>query len=147
MGCSISLIRKKVKQELRTKHQEIRTESDDCRQSKLFLWGPDPLRAEWLLSLRRKDLKLLVEVVTGHCSLNYHSKKIKLSTTPTCQSCYEEDETAEHFLCECPSYLNARLRAFGSEFLHADNLIDISLKSVLNYIKSTGRLTIADENS
>jgi ribonuclease HI len=137
LGCCLKSVKLKIKKQLRGAHGESWTETDGCRQSKMFLTGPIPERAKWLLGLRRKELKMLVEAVTGHCSLNYHMKKVKLSSTPTCQMCYEEDETVEHLLCDCPSYSNVRMRVFGAEFLCVDDLLHIDLKPLLSFLKAT----------
>src|SRR5262249_42583850 len=145
LGCQLEVVKLKVKGELTSRHIDSWAEVDGCRQSKMFLKGPDPKRAKWLLGLSRKELKQIVQVVTGHCNLNYHLKRIKLSDTPTCQKCYEEDETAEHFLCECPTYSSVRERVLGAEHLDAEDLFEINLKSILGFVKATKRLEVEEE--
>jgi hypothetical protein len=59
----------------------------------------DPVIASWRLSLKRQELRLLVSVVTEHCTLNNHMKTMRLANSPRCAKYLEEDERVEHFLC------------------------------------------------
>ena len=40
--------------------------------------GINPRYSEYFLSLNRKNLKRLTDILTGHCSLNYHLKSLGL---------------------------------------------------------------------
>jgi hypothetical protein len=71
----------------------------DCRQSKLFLQGPSKIQTKFLLGLKMQELRLLVSVVTVHCTLNNHMKTMRLANLPTCVKCLEEDETDGGTLC------------------------------------------------
>ena len=44
-----------------------------------------------------------VQVLTGHCMLNYHSAKIKKRASANCE-CGAEEETVQHFLFHCNLY-------------------------------------------
>ena len=60
-------------------------------------------------TITRKRLRLIRQAITGHCALNYHLHKIKRAETPTCEKCNDEDETMEHFLGKCPTFLELRM--------------------------------------
>ena len=98
------------------------------------------MRTNSLIKLSRTEVKSLVGIVTGHCCLNNHLKRIKLSVTPTCQCCYEDDETAAHFLCECSAYSNTRQRIMGAAYLDYEELLDLDLQIILKFLKGTGRI-------
>jgi len=49
---------------------------------------------------------------TGHCGLNRHLNKLRLSRTPRC-SCGLEEETGIYLICNCPKFLQLRRRMLG----------------------------------
>ena len=51
----------------------------------------------------RDDLKIMVEVITGHCLLNKHLSHWKDLPSVKCRLCDEEDETYHHLVTECPA--------------------------------------------
>ena len=53
----------------------------------------------------------LFRLMSGHCKLNAHLKRIGLHDTGKCETC-EVDETVEHFLMQCPRYAPARNTIF-----------------------------------
>jgi hypothetical protein len=110
----------------------------DCRQSKLFLQGPSKNQTDFLLSLKRQELRLLVSVVTGHCILNNHMKTMRLANSNKCAKCLE-DETVEHFVYRCPIFSRVRRRSLGDFELRSEELVSVDLKSVLSFIKATRR--------
>ena len=55
-----------------------------CRQAKLFLNTPDKGLARYGLSLEKKDLKILVGLLTGHVDLNRHLKIMGLRNAAVC---------------------------------------------------------------
>jgi len=58
------------------------------------------VRVNYVL-LRRRELKVLVGLLTGHTTLNRHLCVMKLRKDPLCSACGEEKETAFHFLGRC----------------------------------------------
>ena len=46
-------------------------------------------------------------LLTGHCRLQFHMYKLKMTFSPCC-ICLEEDETPEHFPFTCPLYKDTR---------------------------------------
>jgi ribonuclease HI len=133
---SYSLLKYRMSERLRQNHQQYWINRVDCRQSKLFLQGPSKNQTNFLLSLKRQELRLLVSVVTGHCTLNNHMKTMRLANSPTCAKCLEEDETLEHFVCRCPIFSRVRRRTLGDFELRSDELISADFKSLLSFIKA-----------
>ena len=104
------------------------------RQAKQFI--PSPAHGKEALLLSRKNLRLWVELTTGHIALKYHLSKLKLADDERCSLCYEEAETPEHLLCNCPAVSRRRTRYPGSSFLSVQKIRDIRIPVVLNYVNS-----------
>ena len=62
--------------------------------------------------MNRNRIRRVVGAITGHCGLNRHLNKLRLSVTPMC-SCGLEEETGIHIICECPKFLQLRRRLLG----------------------------------
>jgi len=72
-----------------------------CRQAKLFLNTPVKVLARFALSLEKKDLRILVGLLTGHADLNRHLKIMGLRNKAVCPLCQDEEETSIHFIAQC----------------------------------------------
>jgi len=62
-----------------------------CRQAQLFLSTPDKGLARFALSLEKKDLRILVGLLTGHADLNRHLKIMGLRNEVVCPLCQDEE--------------------------------------------------------
>jgi len=51
--------------------------------------------------------KLVVDLLTGHISLNRHLTVMKIQEDLLCPACGEQEETSLHFLGEC--YANVQI--------------------------------------
>ena len=89
----------------------------DCRQTKF--WFPEVNRknATNLIKLSRKDLSLMVQMITGHNRLNRHESVVNHEGDPTCRLCLEDEETSWHIISECPALWRNREQIFGQKFL------------------------------
>jgi len=56
-----------------------------------------------VLKFNRRDIKVLIGLLTGHITLNRHLSVMKLHNDPLCPACGEEEETTYHFLATCPA--------------------------------------------
>ena len=54
--------------------------------------------AKYTVRLSRKDLKILVDLLTGHNTLNRHLTLLKIKEDPICLLCGEEYDTSLHLL-------------------------------------------------
>ncbi|XP_024086203.1 uncharacterized protein LOC112128400 [Cimex lectularius] len=72
------------------------------RQAKRFTNHSERKAKEAGFSLSRQDLRKIISLYTGHCSLNYHLKKMGKAETETA---LEETETLVLILCECKAQL------------------------------------------
>ncbi|KAL5259722.1 hypothetical protein ACHWQZ_G009982 [Mnemiopsis leidyi] len=90
------------------------------------------------------NIRWLTWLYTGHSPLNYFQHKTGNFTTPLCATCGIEEETSEHFLCNCFGYMTIRLRIFGKHILTMEELASYKTDKIIKYVKSTGRLNQAD---
>lgn len=70
-------------------------------QSRLMLDSPHKDQ-DVVKKFSRKDIRLLVQVVTGHCLLGGHLHRWRTTPSP-CAKCGETRGTPSHLLLECPA--------------------------------------------
>jgi hypothetical protein len=140
VGWSYSLLKYKLSERLSKLHQQSWDDRVDCKQTKMFVAGPSKKTAQFLLSLKRSNLRTLIGIVTGHSALNYHMSRLNVLNSPTCPKCLEEDETAEHFVCRCPIYSRPRMDIWGAYELQTSELVSLDIKTILTFVRKTGRV-------
>jgi len=69
-----------------------------CRQAKSMLKGIDLSLYKYALRLTRRDLWILIGLLTGHADLNRHLTLMKVRSDPNCPLCQEQEETVLHLL-------------------------------------------------
>ncbi|KAF6214378.1 hypothetical protein GE061_009118 [Apolygus lucorum] len=104
------------------------------RQAKLFLTFSKK-RANELIAMPKKDIRILVGLLTGHCPLRYHLKKIGKLTTDICRFCDMETEDAEHIMCYCEALSRARFTTLGSDVLAPDTVSKVTYTDLLCFAK------------
>lgn len=75
-----------------------------CNHTKKFLIRSNEIFSPKLLSLNKKDMRIVIGIITGHYSLNAHLSRIGIRADPDCDYCSHLEETAFHFLCECAGF-------------------------------------------
>ena len=90
------------------------TDRADCRVTRQLWQTPNLNKSRKLIELDRGKLRRAVALLTGHCLLGSHSHKMGLADTSECKRCSLEEDTIEHFLCECPAIKQKRLKYLGS---------------------------------
>jgi ribonuclease HI len=113
--------------------------SEECRQTKAV--PPEISRAgrSQCLRLSRALLRILVQVVTGHCLLAKHMCTMSIINDPTCPLCKREDEDRDHFVLKCEALVDARNEVFGFPELKPEDLAHVSLPSLLKFNLKTKR--------
>jgi hypothetical protein len=75
------------------------------RHAKLFISGPCRKRADNLLRLSRRQLKMVVVILTGHAPVRKHLRTMGLfEGDPTCRFCRKDAETVQHIICCCGGF-------------------------------------------
>ena len=95
---------------------------------------------EYLLRLSRSDLRLLTQMLTGHCTLRYFLNKIGRSDISSCRFCGVADETSSHILCDCWAVARTRLKHVGYGFMPVDMLKSVPPKNILAFLKEVLRI-------
>jgi len=96
-----------------------------CRQAKYFLHGADSSRARYAFKLSRKDLQMLVGILTGHANFNRHLFIMGVSQISKCPLCQEDEDTSLHFIAQCSALMLLRKNILGDYTISLDTLSDI----------------------
>jgi len=80
------------------------------------------VRADFVMGLSRKHLRIITGLLTGHVALNRHLTVMKICADPLCPKCGEEEETAYHFLGRCRAMMMAPYCIFGSYLMDITEL-------------------------
>jgi hypothetical protein len=108
--------------------------------SDTWIKHPKLQTTKYLLSLPKKQLRILVSVITGHCCLNKHLHRMGLATSPVCASCQLKEETAFHFVCVCPTLATLRTRILGKAVMNALEFTEVLASAILRFDFQSGRL-------
>lgn len=92
-----------------------------------------------ICGLSRTALRLMVQVASGHNSLNCHLHRVGLAPSPAC-SCGQGEKTGFHLVTACDKYAYLRLMELGSARLSAEDLKSIPLPDLAHFIVRSGRL-------
>jgi ribonuclease HI len=97
-------------------------------------------KAEEALALSKPDLRLLIGILTGHCELNAHMKRIGRSEVSLCRFCKKSEETPLHILCECEAIARVRLEqiSLGNGFPTISNIKQTDPQQILSLFKKLG---------
>ena len=114
--------------------------ADGCRQAKMFIHGPDKKLSRFALGLKRKQLRVLVGLLTGHIALNRHLTVMKVRTDPLCPACGEEEETSYHLLGKCSAYMLTRQSILGAYLMEPEELGKVSFITLFRFVRATKRI-------
>jgi hypothetical protein len=106
MGLSVQTVRTLLCDWSLCEQQRLWLAKDGCRQVKQFISGPSLGLAKLIvgLQLKRKEIRLLVGLLTGHVALRRHLFLLNKEEDPMCPHCGEAEETAMHFLGNCSAF-------------------------------------------
>ena len=120
-------------------HQRSWIRRTDCRQSKMAMPEVSPKYWKSIKKMNRSNIKRITQMYTGHNTLRRHLYVMQIEEDPTCEQCLEDEETAEHYLCSCPTYGRIRQQNFGSMVIDGTEIKDMGARQILKYIKETKR--------
>ena len=69
---------------------------------------------KYAIGLCKRDLRILVGLLTGHNWLNRHLKVMNIRENSLCPLCDEDDETSVHLLGNCPATMVNRNALMGA---------------------------------
>ena len=96
--------------------------TEACRQAKELVTRVTPRLTQFALLQCRRDLRMLVYLLTRHNTLNRHLTIMRRVNNPLCPLCEEEDKTSLHFLGKCCATSNTHWLHFGAPFLEPGDL-------------------------
>ena len=122
-------------------HQQLWDETTTCRQTKMMI--PNIRTNTWkqIKNLSKKNISIITQMLTGHSTLQRHLYIMKIEDSPLCEQCCEDDEeeTVEHFLSECPAFATTRYHTLGKLFLKREDLKNLRIQDILNFVNRTKR--------
>jgi hypothetical protein len=95
-----------------------------------------------LLSFNRTQFRVVTGLLTGCNTLRRHLYIMRLRDSPLRRKCRAEEETSAHVLCECETVETLRHTYQGSFFMDPDDVRELSLGVIWNFIKRTGLLCL-----
>jgi ribonuclease HI len=148
LGWNFEKFKTNLKMEMLKKHQELWLNIGTCKESKKFLDGPNKGRAKYMLGLKKRELTMLVGLITGHGPFEKHLCKMRRRTSALCQQCMEEEEeTVEHFMRDCLAFERIRWETFNSDNPYGKEALKVKdFTRILRFIKRTGRFEWQQNN-
>ena len=133
--------RLEVKYWIRKMHVKAWKQADTCRLTKEAIKSTDKIPSKSLLKLSRWKLNQVIQVLTGHGNLASHRHKIGKVDSSLCPMCHEAEETPQHFIGDCPAYINTRISHFGHHKIELADLVkyDKTFK-LASFVQKTKRL-------
>ena len=110
-----------------------------CRQAKQLMLGVNTRLSKYALRLPRRDVRILVGLLTGHNTLNRHLALLKKQSDATCPLCEDEQETSLHFLGRCSATMVRRIQYFERPFLNPCELRQEHWATLLRFAKTSKR--------
>ena len=135
--CSIALnvVKRKIKEWGTKQANKNWNKTFGARHSKEILRSYSDQRASKILNLQRSEIQNVVGFMTGHGHFKKHLHNMKVITSPNCKFC-DEEETAEHIMCECDAYALLRLKLCGKVFCQLTDYANVSFDLFRQFCKS-----------
>lgn len=134
-----SLCVRALKDWVKVKHAERWGEYEGGRHTKSFFPKPNDKWSKELVSMDRSRIARVVGAITGHCGLNRHLRKMRLSDTSEC-TCGLEEETGIHVICDCPKFLQLRRKVLGGYTVTPSEVLELGPVILDRFLAKTGRL-------
>ena len=86
----------------------------------------------------------VVRTFTGHNNMNRHRSITGEADSAECRLCYEDEESSEHLLLDCPALSNVRFAVLGNHVVGTSEFPHLPLDGVRRFI-SLMRRALVDE--
>ena len=104
-----SNLRRRLRERANDEWQDRWSSTKACGQIRGFFERVENTPANFLMSCGRRDLKIMVQVLTGHNQLRYQLHKMGKAATPLCRLCNKANETSAHLIWHCQVLERPRL--------------------------------------
>lgn len=102
------------------------------RQAKILMGGYNGKRSRGTTHIQEK-VRIITGLLTGHCKLNGHLKKIGIGQEGECRFCGSAEETPQHILQECMTIVHARWKHLEAIQLKEDKLQNLKIAQILAF--------------
>jgi ribonuclease HI len=139
-GAPLSTCKQILKEEAYNITNERWSKHNACVITRQIWPSLDLSRSNQLLSLKRCSIGTIVGVITGHCLMGNHARRLGVFSHDYCRGCRdeEEEETILHYLCTCPSLAQHRLNYLGTRILcDLTDLSRVSVRDIYCFAKSS----------
>ena len=110
------------------------------RQTKVLIDGPDVKITDQLLRMSRKDFRVAVSVLTGHCTLKKHMHTLGKVGESGCRRYGGAEETPIHVLCDCPALAGKRIRYLGAPLWEPRDISTLPMAGLVALMRDSGLL-------
>ena len=122
-------------------HAKVWTQIDTCRHTKGIIRTSEKIPTKSLLKLSRNRLRQVLQILTGHGNLAKHRHKMGKVQSPLCPKCQEAEDTPQHYVGECPAYLQTRISHFGYHKIELTDLVKNNrIFKLASFVQKTKRL-------
>ena len=111
---------------------------EDCRQSKLMMPNIKNRWSKIILRKSKTQIKVMVQLETGHANLRRHRFLMKLEDSPLCE-CGEEEEMSIHLLTSCPLQARNRWHYLGKTTLQVEKIQNININKIMKFARATNK--------
>ena len=94
-----------------------------------------------LTTQSKKGLRTLTQLLSGQNHLSHNESKRDNTIVPTCRTCKQELDNAEHFLTSCPKYAYWRHSLSGEAYPSMKYVIEnVDPQTIIQYAEETGKM-------
>ena len=111
-----------------------------CRGPRLTWPTYNKRRSDRLTALSRGDIARAVSMCTGHWPVGAHTARLGIPYNAFCRSCKNsaEDESLEHYLCDCPALTGKRFALLGGYVLGGlEDIAKVAATDLVKYANAT----------
>ena len=107
------------------------------KHAKNIVMQPDTKRANLLIRLNRRQLRIYMMFLTGHGIFKEHLYKLGLLQDKLCRFCKADDESAQHLLTWCKRFDYERCILFGRRKVTLTAYSRFEFEDIMLYLKTT----------
>ena len=133
--------RGEIKDQIGSKHQRRWTAAEGAAHTRNLVDKPTNQLKVKLLSLRRRELGLVIQAITGHGNVAKHRHRIGKSETAACPKCQEAVETMGYHIEDCPVYTIHRFSYLNGNITSLKDIIkEGEVRQLARFLTKSGRL-------
>lgn len=108
---------------------------NELRFSKIMMPNVCAKRADIVMKMSRRNLRIAVGILTGFCCFKWFLKVIKKSNSGNCRFCNDPREDMAHILGECEAIQAQRFRTTGKHDVSREELGEIEVSDWMRFLR------------